>query len=88
MQDQLIVDRFVAILAAPFAVVILAILYLIVVPLQGRPFLYTSERMRSRDQAFLLLKIRTMHPPDLLAEQSALGGVPPLVREMPGTLRK
>lgn len=54
--------------------VALGILWLIVVPLQGRPFLFASERMKTPTTPFMLMKIRTMHPPDLESEQSVLGG--------------
>ena len=55
-------DRLAACLLAPLIFAILAVLYVIVVALQGRPFLYRSERMRDADTAFVLYKIRTMHP--------------------------
>lgn len=64
----------VALLLAPFALLLLTILYCIVVPIQGRPFLYTSERMRTPDRAFHLYKIRTLHPPDPASEESVLCG--------------
>ena len=67
-------DQFVALVLLPFVLIILALLYVVVVAVQGRPFLFASERMRRPDAAFLLFKIRTMHPPDPEAEQSILGG--------------
>lgn len=67
-------DQAVALVLLPFVIVILAVLYIVVVALQGRPFSFASERMRSEDEAFNLLKIRTMHPVDATVDQSALGG--------------
>ena len=74
MVRQMTLDRAFALILLPFVVCILAILYLFVVPLQGRPFIFASERMRSRDESFRLLKIRTMRPMNARVEQSALGG--------------
>lgn len=65
-------DQIFALMLLPIIVVVLAILYLIVVPLQGRPFLFASERMRGGDEAFLLWKLRTMEPS---AVQKVLGGM-------------
>lgn len=67
-------DQVIALALAPFACVLLTLLYLPVIVAQGRPFLYASERMRSPDRAFQLYKIRTMHPPGPLQEESVLGG--------------
>jgi len=67
-------DQAFALVLFPFVIAILAILYVVVVALQGRPFSFASERMRSHDKAFHLLKIRTMHPVDPTVDQSALGG--------------
>lgn len=64
----------VALLLAPFAMLLLAILYCLVVPMQGRPFLYASERMRTPDRAFHLYKIRTLRPPVPESEESVLCG--------------
>ena len=64
----------VALLMAPFALVILALLYCLVLPIQGRPFLYASERMRTPDRSFRLYKIRTLHPPDAAGAESVLCG--------------
>lgn len=64
---------FALLLAGP-VLVVLCLLWLIVVPLQGRPFIFASERMRRVDQPFHLYKIRTMHPVDPGGEQSVLGG--------------
>ena len=74
MARQVSFDRVFALLLLPFVAAVLALLYLIVVPLQGRPFIFSSERMRGRGQAFNLYKIRTMCPMDARVEQSALGG--------------
>ena len=59
MTDRLPPDRFVACLLLPLILAILAVLYVIVVALQGRPFLYVSERMRDGESRFSLYKIRT-----------------------------
>ena len=67
-------DQLFAILILPFALVILGLLYVVVVALQGRPFLFASERMRSPEKAFRLYKIRTMHPPDPEMEEMVLSG--------------
>lgn len=67
-------DQFFALLLAPFVLIVLAVLYLLVVPLQGRPFIFASERMKSRQESFYLFKIRTMHPPVGIVEEEALGG--------------
>lgn len=74
MKNTNVVDRVVALLLLPLVMALLALLFIIVVPLQGRPFLFASERMRRPGQPFHLLKIRTMHPPDASREQSVLGG--------------
>lgn len=74
MSTRFSTDQAVALLLAPFVLALIGLLYLVVVPLQGRPFLFAAERMRTRDEAFLLLKIRTMHPPRPSDEQSPLGG--------------
>lgn len=55
-------DRALACLMLPVVLCLLAVLYVVVVALQGRPFLYSSERMRDADTAFQLYKIRTMRP--------------------------
>ena len=68
------VDQLIALAMLPFILVILAILYLIVVPLQGRPFFFSAERMRSKDKAFIQHKIRTMQPVDAYVKQAVLGG--------------
>ena len=68
------VDRCLAVILAPVVLLLLAVLYSIVVPLQGRPFIFKSERMRGRNHSFSLLKIRTMHPHDPKLEQCAHGG--------------
>ncbi|NNE78998.1 MAG: sugar transferase [Silicimonas sp.] len=67
-------DQFFALLLLPVVLFLLGCLYLIVVPLQGRPFFFASERMKTRRQAFSLLKIRTMTPLERSAPVTALGG--------------
>ncbi len=67
-------DQLIALLLLPFILVTLGILYLIVVPLQGRPFFFSAERMRGRDEGFVQYKIRTMQPIDAFVEQAVLGG--------------
>lgn len=68
------VDQLIALAMLPAILVILAILYVIVVPLQGRPFFFSAERMRSKEKAFIQHKIRTMQPVDAYVEQAVLGG--------------
>lgn len=68
------VDRLIAFAVLPLVVVVLCVLYVVVLGAQGRPFIYTSERMRTTTKAFSLYKIRTMHPPDLGSQETALGG--------------
>lgn len=74
MARQFSLDQVFALVLLPVVLVILGVLYIVVVPLQGRPFIFASKRMRSTDQAFFLLKVRTMHPMDDVVDQSALGG--------------
>ena len=74
MVRQYSLDQVVALFLLPFAILVLAVLYVVVVAFQGRPFTFGSERMRSHDQTFNLLKIRTMRPVDARVDQSALGG--------------
>jgi lipopolysaccharide/colanic/teichoic acid biosynthesis glycosyltransferase len=62
-----------AVLLLPFILVLLGLLYVIAICLQGRPFLYRSERMRDADTSFMLYKIRTMEPVEG-AREMALGG--------------
>ena len=57
----------------PVILPLLAVLYVVVVALQGRPFLFSSERMRDADTRFRLYKIRTMRPCGS-ARETALGG--------------
>jgi lipopolysaccharide/colanic/teichoic acid biosynthesis glycosyltransferase len=68
------VDQLVALLLLPMILLILGVLYLLVVPLQGRPFLFSAERMRGPKDVFKQHKIRTMHPIDRVVEQSVMGG--------------
>ncbi len=74
MARQFSLDQAVALVLCPIVLVLLGVLYVIVVPLQGRPFIFKSERMRSADQSFSLLKIRTMQPMHGTQHQTALGG--------------
>ena len=67
-------DRVFAAFLLPLVLCILAVLYIIVVPLQGRPFLFVSERMRTPTKQFGLLKIRTMHPRESDMSETVLGG--------------
>lgn len=67
-------DQVIAALLLPIALVLLAFLYLVVVAVQGRPFLFRSERMKSPVQSFCLYKIRTMHPPKASDRESVLSG--------------
>lgn len=53
--------RLAALTLLPLIMPLIAVLWCVVVPLQGRPFLYRSERMRSPTEGFELLKIRTMN---------------------------
>ena len=66
-------SQLIAVLLLPPILALLGILYVIVLPLQGRPFLYRSERMRDPDTSFMLFKIRTMTPVED-AREMALGG--------------
>ncbi|NND22382.1 MAG: sugar transferase [Silicimonas sp.] len=63
-----------AFLLLPFALTALGMLYVVVIALQGRPFIFASERMCSPERAFKLYKIRTMHPPDPLEAETVLSG--------------
>ena len=57
----------------PLILPMLGILYVLVVALQGRPFLFSSERMRDAETSFRLYKIRTMRP-DESGRETVLGG--------------
>ncbi len=74
MDRRVNVDFWLALTLAPVVLLLLVLLFVIVVPLQGRPFFYSCERMKTRDTSFRLIKIRTLHPLDPDAEQTALGG--------------
>ena len=74
MRHDALLDRFLAAVLLPLVLALMGLLWLILVPVQGRPFLYASERMRGPGRAFMLYKIRTMHPPDRRSEESVLGG--------------
>lgn len=68
------IDQVIALLILPLILILLGLLYLVVVPLQGRPFFFAAERMRGPLQGFNQLKIRTMLPVDRIFDQSAMGG--------------
>lgn len=66
-------DQVMAILLAPFIFALLAMLLGLALMCQGRPFFYTSERMKTVGSTFRLYKIRTMRPaPDGI--ETVLGG--------------
>lgn len=62
-----------AVLLLPLVLPVLGVLMLLVLVVQGRPFLFKSERMKDADNAFNLYKIRTMVPAPGVPEM-ALGG--------------
>lgn len=66
-------DQLVACALAPVILLVLAVLYVVVVALQGRPFLHVSERMADADRSFPLYKIRTMRRSPS-GREGALGG--------------
>ena len=66
-------SQLVALCLLPVILGLLAVLYVIVVSFQGRPFLHRSRRMRDADTAFWLYKIRTMTLQEG-ARDRALGG--------------
>ena len=57
LTDIVLALTLMAVLAVPFAMLLGWLLIR-----QGRPLFYVAERMRSRDRAFLLWKLRTMSP--------------------------
>ena len=57
LTDIVLALTLMAVLAVPFALLLGWLLIR-----QGRPLFYVAERMRSRDRAFLLWKLRTMSP--------------------------
>lgn len=57
----------------PFVLIVLALLFVVVTLVQGRPFFFASERMRDADTSFRLYKIRTMTEQAGTREQ-VLGG--------------
>lgn len=67
-------ERLIACLLLPAILPVLGVLWVVVVGVQGRPFLYRSERMRDLRTPFRLYKIRTMHPALPDATETALGG--------------
>ncbi|MEL7151538.1 MAG: sugar transferase [Pseudomonadota bacterium] len=66
-------SQILAALMLPIILCVLALLLVLALVLQGRPFLYTSERMRDADTTFRFYKIRTMTPVEGAAEM-VLGG--------------
>lgn len=67
-------DRLLALLLLPVVGALIALLFIVIYPLQRGPFLYRSERMRTPKKSFTLLKIRTMHPPSPFDGERILGG--------------
>lgn len=67
-------DRVVALILLPAVLILLAILFVVALVLQGRPFVYRSERMCAPERSFHLLKIRTMEPVDEAEADAVLGG--------------
>jgi lipopolysaccharide/colanic/teichoic acid biosynthesis glycosyltransferase len=72
MRSKINIDQVIALFLLPVALTLLALLYIPVVALQGRPFLFASQRMRSVDRGFSLYKIRTMNPPNADGEERVL----------------
>ncbi|MEM7719927.1 MAG: sugar transferase [Pseudomonadota bacterium] len=66
-------SQVVALFLLPFVLAVLGVLYVLSLVLQGRPFLYRSERMCGPGKVFYLYKIRTMTPAEGVREL-ALGG--------------
>ena len=71
---KITLDQVFAILLLPAILLILGFLYILVIPLQGRPFLFSAERMRGPKDVFTQHKIRTMQPTDRVVEQAVMGG--------------
>ena len=67
-------DQVFAMALLPIILPLLAILYVVVVPLQGRPFFFASERMCNTEEAFLLIKLRTMEPRGSEGVETVSGG--------------
>lgn len=67
-------SQIVALVLLPIVCLLLAVLYVLVVMCQGRPFLHVSERMKTPEQSFRLLKIRTMRPPPQEGDDDILCG--------------
>ncbi|MDQ2065143.1 sugar transferase [Xinfangfangia sp. CPCC 101601] len=65
-------DIVLALLLAAILVIPAALIALSLLILDGRPVFYLSERMRSREQGFLLWKFRTMRPE--LGDSGVSGG--------------
>lgn len=72
MRARINTDQVIALFLLPVTLALLAVLYIPVIALQGRPFIYASERMRSVERGFSLYKIRSMHPPDAEGVESVL----------------
>ncbi|MGR3515367.1 MAG: sugar transferase [Paracoccaceae bacterium] len=66
-------SQWVALLLLPLILFVLAGLFVVAMFVQGRPFLYRSERMQDADTPFRLFKIRTMTPA-VGSSEMALGG--------------
>lgn len=66
-------SQWVALLLLPLILFVLAGLFVVAMIVQGRPFLYRSERMQDADTPFRLFKIRTMTPA-VGSSEMALGG--------------
>jgi lipopolysaccharide/colanic/teichoic acid biosynthesis glycosyltransferase len=64
-------DLIVALLVAPVVVLVLLVLLPLLWMTEGRPLLYVAERMKTPDQGFGLIKLRTMRP----ARGAGTGGV-------------
>ena len=73
-------DLVVAIILMAFLAIPLAIIALVVLVRDGRPVFYVSERMRTVDQPFPLIKFRTMA---IASEDSGVSGGDKLTRITP-----
>lgn len=60
--NKRVFDLLVAIILGVFLLPIMAITSFLVLLLDGRPVFYISERMKTTDQGFALIKFRTMKP--------------------------
>ncbi len=66
---------------------VVAVLLLLMLVRQGRPLFYVSERMRTPDQGFALIKLRTMYPAPLDSGVSG-GDKAARITQMGGFLRR